>query len=320
MGFFVFRNLLFLIAVLWGLTACASGEKPTNPQFSSMSEPLSFETKRRDEINLIVLIDPENRRLELPTQACQKAEEEVTARKKNVRERATRQQLECAFQAFKTYYTDYQTYINLPQTGGEQFHADAASSLSLAIRRNEIQDRMLLRSDTLCRDFERRLGIQLRIENDTNLSNWMRNSQRRLVGGVGALVLGGDMVWALSNMTRITDLPGYVHDEGKIEKTMVRLATEGMKLQREQLFRSIDSLRRAPPRHGGLSYTDGNNAEGITPITIYSLERAIADALTYHSACSISHGLNYSLEHIITSPPTPSYLEFPTLMPSSINQ
>ena len=46
-------------------------------------------------------------------------------------------------------------------------------------------------------------------------------------------------------------------------------------------------------RHGGLSVDGSGAGEGVTPITVYSLERASADALDYHNACSVNAGLNY---------------------------
>jgi hypothetical protein len=314
-------NKLMAVAGLAALAACASGPKEDkpNPQFSSASTAMSFDVGQGDQIDVIKLIDPESRRLMLAGDTCQIAEAELDARKKEVRQAAAVQQLECAFQAFKTYSVSYRRFREMQQDPTVNVYDRASSSLALAIRRNEIQDRLLLRSDALCRDFERRLDIDLRIENDTNLGNFMRNNQTRLVGGVGGLLLGGDIVWALTNATKITDLPGYVHDEGQIEKTTMRIAIEGFKLNRKALFAEIDGARRAPVRHGGLPTAEGSTSGGVTPITGYSLERALSDALLYHSACSVGSGLDFAAKIVSRSTPQTQFLEFPTLMKSGVN-
>lgn len=322
------RNLLLLPAEIWSrcsivllsflAVACASDPSPSNPQLSSKSEPLAFEVAGTDEIDVITLIDPERRRLLLPGGCAEVDATLAAARKKDERRTATQLQLECAFQAFRTYSIDNQQFRRSVAGSGDEIYARATRSVGLAIRRNEIQDRMILRSDALCRDFERRLNIELRIDNDTNLSNFVRNSQNRLVSDVGSLLLGGDIAWALANATRITDIPGYVHDESQIAKATMRIAIQGLKRVREDLYTDIETRRRASVRAGGLSVGSMMGTDGVTPVTTYSLERAIADALSYHSACSVGVGLEAAAQQLSSiSQPTAQGQDvaFPSLVP-----
>ncbi|WOI54262.1 hypothetical protein [Parvularcula sp. LCG005] len=302
---------------LFVLAACAGQQR--NPQFNSKTEPLQFEAERTGEIDLVALIDPENRRLRLSSPVCVAAENDIKARDDDKRAAATMQRLECAFRAFKTYTVSYDDFTAWEGTDADVFYRRAAASVALAVRRNEVQDRLMMRSDALCRDFEHRLNIDLSIDNDTNLSNMLLNSKRRIIGGVGSLLLGGDIVWALTTASRITDLPSYVHDEGQIEKTTLRIASDGLKLRRQQLFAEIDRRRRAPVRHGGLSLNEGSVADGVTPVTIYTLERAIADALVYHNACSLNEGLQQAARIVEQSRSAPGPVDYPDLIPSTIN-
>ena len=294
-------------ALLLCLAACASDERRANPQYSSLAEPLSFTADRSSEIDLIELIDPEARRLSLP--GC---EEGAEVREEDRRSDATRR-FECAVRAFKTYHLGRDAWAGALADDPEAVSRAATGSVALAMRRNDLQDRIVLRSDELCGDFERRLELSLRIENRTGLTNWLRNNQTRLVGGVGALLLDSDVVWALTNATRITGLPTYVEDTGKIEKQVLRLSVQGFRQNREAIRAGMDLRRAKAPRYGGLRLPAGDGRDGLTPITEYGLERAVADALGYHQACSVAEGLTYASEVLARNVPVPVAVSFPAL-------
>ena len=290
------------------MSACAGGERRANPQFSSMSEPLAFAANQSGQVDLVGLMDPERRRVALGGRCADGA----PARGRDAKRAAAVREFECAAAAFKTYHLGADGFAAALARDPEAVTRGAAGSVTLAVRRNDIQDRIVLRSDALCEDFQRRLNLGLRIENETSFGNWIRNSQARLVGGVGALLLNSDAVWALTNATRISGLPTYVEDTGKIEKATLRIAAEGMDQRRAALLQKLDMRRAKAPGRGGLALADGER-RGVTPITDYSLERAVTDALAYHQACSVANGLEYVEEVMARNVPVPVSVTFPTL-------
>ena len=301
--------LLSACALSLGLAGCASDGPKSNPEFSSKTEPLSFEEGQTGQIDLVSLIDPENRRAQMAGAGC--VPEPV--RGKKAKAAAARAELECALRAFKTYHLGTTRFQAALAEDQEAVSRGATGSVALAVRRNDIQDRVLMRSNALCEDFQRRLDIELRIQNDTSFGNWLRNSQTRIVGGAGALLLNSDAVWALTSATRITGLPSYVADEGQIEKATMRIAAEGMRQQRAAMLAGIDARRAKPPRYGGLRLPSGDGREGLTPVTEYSLERALGDALDYHAACSVNRGLDYVQDVMSRNRPVPVAVSFPAL-------
>ena len=295
------------------LSACASGERRANPQFSSMSEPLEFSADRSGQVDLVGLMDPEGRAPRLGGRCAAPAPGRGGGGRSDEARRAEAvRAFECAASAFKTYHLGADQFAAALRADPEGVTRGAAGSLRLAVRRNDIQDRIVLRSNILCEDFKRRLNVGLRIENETGFGNWVRNSQTRLVGGVGALLLNSDAVWALTNATRISGLPTYVEDTGKIEKATLRVAAEGIDQRRAAMLQTLDLRRAKAPGRGGLALADGER-RGVTPITAYSLERAITDALAYHQACSVANGLEYVEEVMARNVPVPVAVEFPAL-------
>ncbi len=309
-------SMVFVGSMAAALAGCAGGSKVSdNPQFSSKSEPMSFESAGVDDIDIVRLIDPEGRGAYLPGESCD-VNRDVEGAPRFSKQEVLMRRVECAFQAFKTYSLSHQEFLTGPK-GGDAAYARFAGSPALAIRRNEIQDRMLLRSGALCRDFQRRLNINIEIQNDTNLTNFMRNSQERIVDQVSSLFPGGEVVSAITSGTGITDVPRYVQDEGQIEKVTARLAINGMGMARREIIAQIDQTRTAPVRRGGLPVGEQSGGLGVTPVTVYSLERAVADAMHYHSACSVNIGLQYAARLVANEAATPPETEksFPPLLP-----
>jgi hypothetical protein len=285
------------------LAACASGQqRPANEAFASESAPLAFELDGSSAIDLPALIDPEGRAAALP--GC---EPRPPGRGQEAQAAEAARRFECALRAFKTYH----------RTAGLDFtpEADAragARSVALALRRNEVQDRIVLRSDALCDDFQRRLDIELRVRNETDFGNWLRISQTQMLGGAGALLLDSSGLWALTAVSRLTGVPRETVDEGQIEKAAVRIARQGMDQRRAALFEAMRLRRARQPRFGGLA-VDDRRKKGVTSLSEYGLERAIADAIGYHQACTISEGLAYVEEVMTTNRPVPVAVEFPAL-------
>jgi hypothetical protein len=319
------RNL-YLIGLL-GLAACVSDGKPSNPLRSSVTEPMSFEERETAEIDLISLIDPEERRFALPGRNCGLPRN--MPRDKDKRRKIYVNEMSCAIAAFQTYYMtwpQFQQYVSVAddsKTANDEHFKRSVNSLALAIKRNQIQDRIMLRSDALCLDFQRRLGLQVRVENDTTLNNWLYNSRARIFGGVGSLFLDSDVIWALTNATRISGVPGYISDEDRIELKVLQIAGEGITLVREDKFEDINKRRfyrkaESDPMHGprigqkfrplmqptGADITDGappgtsstykdvQKTIGVVSIGSYTLEQALTDVVEYHNYCSISSGLD----------------------------
>ena len=317
----------FCLIGLLGLAACASDGKSSNPLRSTVTEPMAFEERETAEIDLVSLIDPENRRLQLHGRAC--GLPEAVPRNKDVRRKLYVKDLSCAIEAFQTYYMSYpQFQAFLTSTGdtnaaNDAHYKSAVNSLALAVKRNQIQDRVMLRSDALCVDFQRRLGLRVSVENDTTLNNWLNNSRARIIGGVGSLFLNSDAVWALTNATRIAGVPGYVSDEDRIELKVLQVAGEGIKLVRRDKFEDINARRffhkmpqdpmsgpvinksftplLKPTRLDGANgvppgtisnYKDIQKTIGVVSIGSYTLEQALTDVVEYHNICSVSSGLD----------------------------
>ena len=315
------------VVLVAALAGCASVGKESNPQRSSSSVPLSFEERETGAIDLVALIDPENRRMSLPGQVC--GMPDTLPRRRDAREQQYVKELSCAISAFGTYYQTYEEFRssvkgNRPGMAGNDTQSEAAvNSLALAVKRNQIQDRIMLRSDALCTDFQRRLGLQLRVENDTFFSNWLQNSRTRVVGGIGSLFLNSDTVFALTSAARITGTPGYINDEEQLEVTVMQVAARGIDLARQQKREEINERRffqrtdenpltgpemdatfapllekvsleisdGMPP--GDIpSYDEIQKTVGFVNIGAYSLENALADVIDYHSLCGVAAGLN----------------------------
>ncbi len=326
--------------LIFGLTAliatgCATKQesaeaKRNNPVRSSMTEKLQIENDQRGYINVVELLDPEGRANRLPGGTCVQPKK---VKKKNMKAQAQRD-ITCALQAFETYYMtwpEFEKYVGYANggRGGDEHYENAVNSIALAVRRNKVQDRIINRSDALCQDFQRRLGVNLQIQNDSSMGKWMRNSQTRIAGGIGALFLNSDALWAVTNVAQITGLPGYIHDEDEIEKSVARISIEGISIARLDLKDEINAKRffirdegqtitgpdlskiyskageRINPRTRFVSvdavdfdtptkYHKATLEVGLTSIAAYTMEQAIGDVVSYHNSCSIYNGLEYS--------------------------
>ena len=324
-----------LLAMSFVLVACASKEKSAemkrnNPIRSSMAEKMRIEVDQRGVVNVSELLDPEGRATHLPGGTCVKPKK---IKKKHRKDWAVRD-ITCSLQAFETYYMtwpEYKSYVNSTtgKNSGDTHYQYAVNSIALAVRRNKVQDRFMNRSDSLCQDFQRRLGVNLAIQNDSSMGKWMRNSQTRLVGGIGALFLNSDALWAVTNVAQITGLPGYIHDEDEIEKAVTRISIEGISIARQEMKDNINAKRffirdhnqnitgpdlskiyskageRISPKTRFVSvdaldfdappeYHKATLEVGLTSVAAYTMEQAIGDVIEYHNSCSVSLGLEYS--------------------------
>ncbi len=301
---------------------------------ASNSQPMAFESQEIGQIDLISLIDPENRRATLQGRNCS-----VPARMpRNVDEKRKifSNELSCAVEAFQTYYMTYSEYETSRQTftddnkRNDKHYESAVNSLALALRRNQIQDRIMLRSDALCSDFTRRLGLDLRIGNEaTGVGNWLSNYGSLVVSGVGSLFLNGDAIFVISNAARFGGVPGFVNDKEQLEVAVMQLAREGMNLVRNDKQALINERRffkKQPedpitgpalnevfepllqpasveigdglPAGVTSTYQEMQKTIGVVSIGSYTLEQGLSDVIDYHASCSIAAGLNRAADRL----------------------
>ena len=190
----------------------------------------------------------------------------------------------------------------------------------------------MLRSDALCSDFKRRLGLQLTIGNETEgFGNFLANYGSLVVSGIGSLFLNGDAIFVISNAARYGNVPGYIDDEQQLEVAVMRIATEGIALAQNEKLKAINARRYfrrdaddplTSPAMGEVftpllqpasvdveigdgvppgvdnSYTDLKSTVGVVSIGSYSLEEALSDVIDYHNRCRISAGLQQAADRL----------------------
>ena len=141
--------------------------------------------------------------------------------------------------------------------------------------RNRIQDRLILSSNDLCGDYK------------TNLK--AKQSRFNFFGGIGATLLGvaGSLTAHAATANVFSALAGaatgiraqYNHDY--YADVTAHLITKAITSARSDMLKDIDKHRKA------------NAAD-------YTLERALAEAVQYHGACSLIAGLEKASEAVTT--------------------
>ena len=150
------------------------------------------------------------------------------------------------------------------------YHAYDADHLPQ--RRNEIQDRLIAASNQRCSVYKNYLR---RIESNTGF--WL-GSLTTVFGGVGAIVTDTDIARTFSGLAGISSGVSSEFTKNFFESVASNIITPGIDERRDEILGEIDKHR------------EGSDQKPAT-IEQYTVERAIADAASYHGACSLNEGL-----------------------------
>ena len=131
--------------------------------------------------------------------------------------------------------------------------------------RNQVQERILAASNQACAEFKRELkALDARV-------NFVLGSLTTAVAGAGAIFSGGTSQ-ALSGVASIFSGIRAEFNEDYFQMLTIQIITDGLGKKRQEIYTKILENRKVD-------------------LTIYPVERAIADAIRYHDNCSLVAGL-----------------------------
>ncbi len=148
----------------------------------------------------------------------------------------------------------------------DQFHAGRRDN---PFTRNVIQDRIIAASDQRCNVF---LNY---IQRHKAATNFGLGSLTSLLAGGGAIATGATAARALAGSAGIASGVRAEYDQNYYYNQTVSIITKGINQRRKVLLDEIDVQRQKYEK----------------TVALYTVERAIGDALRYHGACSIMAGL-----------------------------
>ena len=229
----------------------------TGAQFPIEGEPL-------EQIDLVNMIDPENRRSRLGNHYCRSGGAIDTDDFEST-------ELQCAVAAFETYFMtniEFTHYLRtlgsaggagesvgvkvdeygLPRGIGDEFQRRKATSYALALRRNEIQDAIMRHSDEYCRVFQEDLS-------DTrSLFQMTTGGLSTTLGGLGAIFTNANVARALAGAAGITSGLNAEFESAFFQQQALSTIYAGISLRRtriadaigERRFRLLDDTLRGP--------------------------------------------------------------------------
>ncbi|MEL7028542.1 MAG: hypothetical protein AAGL49_04875 [Pseudomonadota bacterium] len=245
------------------LSAC---QRPTPIQLTAASwrtEGLPYSPN--DRIDLITLIDPENRRSKLVTANCQAAAKTKKKKPKDY----TNADLQCAYEAFGTYVlTDVEfnyfvarrkqsentdvpppTALFDPQTGLFKWHEGLpttdrlarlqAKSFYLANRRNQIQDQVIAQSRASCRYFKKV------ISDSSTVINFSLGGITTTLAGLGSIFTSAGTARALAGAAGISSGINAQYNSAFFKQQAVSTILAGIDLRQETLYKAIEGKRFA---------------------------------------------------------------------------
>jgi hypothetical protein len=156
-----------------------------------------------------------------------------------------------------------------PQTG------EPLAAAGLEYERNRIQDRLIMVSNDMCEEYK---TVLKRKQSNANFFYGLTSIVAGAAGGVatGARAAGN---WAA--LSGGSSAVRAEHNQDYYAEMAAQVITKGIVLKRRVIADAMQCARQQPERD-------------------YTLERAIADAVVYHGACSLVGGLE-SLDHVMTT-------------------
>ncbi len=137
------------------------------------------------------------------------------------------------------------------------------------LRRNRVQDRIIASSNQRCAAYKKHLK---RMDMTNNLS---LGSITTVAAGLGSIFTHAATVRALSGSAAIASGLRSEFNEVLFHQKTAQLITKGIESRRKKLYEGILNTRR----------------ESADDMEQYNVEKAVADAIMYHDACSLAKGL-----------------------------
>ncbi|MEM8986417.1 MAG: hypothetical protein AAGC95_06805 [Pseudomonadota bacterium] len=204
-----------------------------------MGADMRFENEPLRKIDLVSLIDPENRRTKISGCIGQGKTKGGKPQKFDPTE-----EFNCALRAFDTYYMSNQSFILALDGEGEfatpsqdLFYQNTAKSEALAVLRNKVQDTIIVHSEEYCRVFK--LGLSDR----TAGVNFVSGGLTTLLGGLGAIFTDPSLVRALSGSAGVVSGVRGQYNEAYLAGKAVATIVKGIDLRRDELLRDINKKR-----------------------------------------------------------------------------
>lgn len=133
-------------------------------------------------------------------------------------------------------------------------------------RRNDLQDRLLAASNQRCGDY-------LRILTSSNAQTQMTwGGLATLLSGAASVTSPASVAKALAAGSTVSNGVLSMYNEAYFSNLTINVISTGISKRREGILQQLTELRK-------------------NTMVDYPVNRAIADALTYHSACNIISGL-----------------------------
>mgnify|MGYP001581180867 CR=1 FL=1 len=145
--------------------------------------------------------------------------------------------------------------------------SDSAKTTVFQYRRNDLQDRIIAASNQRCGTF---LRVLVSSKSQTQMG-W--GGFATLLSGAASVVTPASAAKALAAGSTVSNAFLSLYNEAYFNNLTVNVNSAGISKQREGLLQHM-------------------TVERAKPLSAYPVNRAIADALIYHSACNIITGLD----------------------------
>lgn len=148
----------------------------------------------------------------------------------------------------------------------------AANELPLLLKRNAIQNKLIAASDQRCNAY---LNYMQRSSSEMNFGLGFLTTA---VGGAGSIVTGATAARVLAGAASILSGTQAEFDQDFYYNQAVNVLLRGITEARKEILTDIES-------------DAGRGTNGDRPYLAYPVEKAIADAIRYHGACTLAKGI-----------------------------
>jgi hypothetical protein len=177
--------------------------------------------------------------------------------------------------------------------------APGANQNAFIQRRDAIQDRIMAASEQRC------YAYRLQLTRNVSNTNFLLGSATTILAGAGAVFTDPATIRALSAAAGISNGISAEYQRSYLHTLTLQLITRGIEIRRRTIRNEIEMLRGSPLVYGEpfawspqgqvttpTAANDGVDANASPRwVSEYTLERAVADALRYHGACTVLSGL-----------------------------
>ncbi len=151
------------------------------------------------------------------------------------------------------------------------------------LSRNRVQDRIMMASNQLCEQYK----VVLK-KKQSNANFWFGTASTTF-GAAGAVASGVQAAKNLSALSGLTSGVRAEYNQSYFSDLAAQVVTKGIDARRSEILEKINEAK-------------------LLPIEEYTLEASIADAISYHGACSLISGLEQA-DGAVTKLTTPVGLD-----------